>query len=161
MTPDGCATEGVLYPRAWCVGLAARTRGDSETAVKAFHEARAEAERIVREQPDYAEALCVLGMIDAALGRKEDAISEGKRAVTLLPVEQDSIDGAVLIESLAMIYAWTGEKDLAIAQLESAIKIPGQLSYGQLRLHPNWDPLRGDPRFEQIIAALAPNERSQ
>jgi hypothetical protein len=57
-----------------------------------------------------------------------------------------------------MIAAWVGEKDLACEQLASAIKHPSLLSYGQLKLLPFWDPLRGDPRFEKIVASLAPKE---
>ena len=62
----------------------------------------------------------------------------------------------LLIKYLALIYAWTGEKDLALEHLDEATKLPSYLSYGQLRLHPIWDPLRGDPRFEKIVASLAP-----
>jgi serine/threonine-protein kinase len=108
-------------------------------------------ERIVREQPDYAQALCTLGMIDAALGRKEDAIREGRRAVELLPVTKDAMAGAQLLTNLAITYAWAGENDLAIKQLEELVRIPSPVSYGQLRLHPCWDPLRGDPRFEKLL----------
>ena len=161
MTPDGCRTEGVLYPRAWCAGVAARARGDATTAHDAFIAARVEARQTVSEQPAYAEGLSVLGMISAALGNKEEAIREGQRAVALLPLAQDSVEGAVLFENLAIIYAWTGEKDLAIAQLAAAAKIPGLISYGYLRLHPDWDPLRGDPRFDEIVASLAPKDGGQ
>ena len=112
---------------------------------------RAEAVKIVAEQPNYAEGLCVLGMADAALGHKDDAIREGRRAVELLPVTKDAIIGALLVKYLALIYAWTGEKDLALEQLSVAVRIPSHLSYGQLRLHPFWDPLRDDPRFEKLV----------
>jgi hypothetical protein len=61
-----------------------------------------------------------------------------------------------LVQNLALIYAWAGEKDLAFKQLAVATGIPNYLSYGELRLHPRWDPLRGDPRFEEIVASLAP-----
>ncbi len=93
---------------------------------------RAEAAKIVAEQPNYAEALCVLGMADAALGNKEDAIREGRRAVELLPVTKDAIVGALLVQYLALIYAWTGEKDLALRTVKRRSKLPGHLSYGQL-----------------------------
>ncbi len=158
MAPDGCFTEGVLFPRAFCVGVAARAKGDTNGASDAFQTARIAAEKTVREQPEYAEALSALAVIDAALGKKEDAIREGKHAVELLPLTQDSVDGAVLLQNLAMIYAWTGEKDLAFEQISAAVKIPGQINYGQLRLHPDWDSLRGDARFEQIVQSLAPKE---
>ena len=152
----GCYEDRIPFPRAWCEGVVARLRGDNAAAHAAFTSARTEAAKLVADQPDYPEGLCVLGMADAALGHKEDAIREGRRAVELLPVTKDSIMGAMLLKNLALIYAWTGEKDPAFEQLSIAAKIPGFLSYGELRLHPYWDPLRGDPRFEKIVASLAP-----
>jgi TolB-like protein/Tfp pilus assembly protein PilF len=152
----GCYDDTVPFPRAWCEGLVAQMRGDARAAGAAFTSARTEAVKLVAQQPGYAEALCVLGMADAALGHKEDAIREGRRAVELLPVTKDAIIGAQLVRNLAIIYAWTGEKDLAFEQLTIAAQIPGYLSYGQLRLHPYFDSLRGDPRFEKIVASLAP-----
>ena len=131
-------------------------RGNKAAAHAAFITARNEAAKLIADQPDYAEALCVLGMADAALGNKEDAIREGRRAVELMPVSKNAIVGALFIKYLALIYAWTGEKDLAFEQLTVAAKLPGFLSYGELRLHPYWDPLRGDPRFDKIVASLAP-----
>lgn len=144
------------FPRSWCEGLAARARGDEAGAQTAFAVARTEMEQTVNEQPNYGPTLCVLGLIDAALGRKEEAIREGERALQLLPVSKDSIDGAELMKHLGVIYAWCGEKDRAIQQIAATLKIPSTLSYGNLKLHPYWDPLRGDPRFEKIVADLAP-----
>jgi TolB-like protein/Tfp pilus assembly protein PilF len=155
--PSGTAAD-LNFPRSWCEGLAARSRGDAATAQAAFLVARGELERTVSEQPDYAPALCVLGLIDAALGRKDEAIREGRRAVELLPITKDSIDGAELAKHLAVIYALIGEKDLAIQQIEATLQIPSTLSYGNLKLHPYWDGLRSDPRFEKIVADLAPKK---
>ena len=108
---------------------------DEHKAQLAFTAARAEQEKTVQAQPDYGPAWCVLGVIDAALGRKEDALREGRRAVELLPVERDSINGLHMIENLAMIAAWVGEKDLACEQLATAIRYPsGRSSYGELKL---------------------------
>jgi len=152
---DGCYDDTVPFPRTWCEGIVARMRGDAAAARKAFADARAEAADLVAKQPDYANALCVLGMADAALGHKDDAIREGRRAVELLPMTKDAIIGPLLVRNLALIYTWTGEKDLAFEQLSIAAKVPSYLSYGQLRLHPYWDPLRGDPRFDKIVASLA------
>jgi TolB-like protein/class 3 adenylate cyclase len=152
----GCYQQTIPFPRAWCEGVVAQMRGDKAAAHSAFTSTRTEAAKLVAEQPDYPEGLCVLGMADAALGNKEDAIREGRRAVELLPVTKDAIIGPLLVQNLALIYAWTGEKDLAFEQLSIAAKLPGFLSYGELRLHPYWDPLRGDPRFEKIVASLAP-----
>ena len=95
--------------------------------------------------------------MDSGLGRKEEAIREGERAVQLLPAGKDAINGGLLLEYLAVIYAWTGETDRALQQLEIVTKIPCDVSYGQLRLHPYWDPLRGDPRFDKIVQSLAPD----
>jgi hypothetical protein len=99
----------------------------------------------------------MLGVIDAALGRKEDAIREGRRACELLPISKDAIDGVTCAANLAQIYAWTGEKDLAIEQIAAVERVPNLLSYGVLKLHPFWDSLRGDPRFEKIVSSLAPS----
>jgi len=154
--PDSGTAVDLNFPRSWCEGLAARSKGDVATAQDAFLAAHAELERTVSEQPGYAPALCVLGLIDAALGRKDEAIREGRRAIEILPITKDSIDGAELVKYMGVIYAWCGEKDLAIEQIEATLKIPSTLSYGNLKLHPNWDPLRGDPRFEKIVADLAP-----
>jgi eukaryotic-like serine/threonine-protein kinase len=137
-------------------GLVSRmTRADAK-AQTAFNAAHAEQERRLRAQPNYAPAISVLGLIDAGLGRKEDALQESRRAIELLPVETDSIKGTQLIKNFAIVAAWTGEKDLACEQLAIAARLPGYLSYGQLKLLPWWDPLRGDPRFEKIVTSLAP-----
>ena len=137
-------------------GVIARMMKDEGTARVAFMAARAEQEKAVQAQPNYGPSLCVLGLIDAALGRKEEALREGRRAVELLPVEKDALNGPLMITYLAMIAAWADDKDLACEQLAIAIRPPSTVSYGQLKLLPFWDPLRGDPRFEKIVASLAP-----
>ncbi len=139
-------------------GVIARMINDDETARAAFTVARVEQEKAVQAQPNYGPPLCVLGLIDAGLGRKEEALREGRRAVELLPVRKDAINGPLMIAYLAMIAAWVGEKDLACEQLAIAVRSPSTLSYGQLKLLPFWDPLRKDPRFEKIVASLAPKE---
>jgi hypothetical protein len=137
-------------------GVLARLTKDEAKARVAFTEARTIQEKAVQNEPDYGPPLCVLGLIDAALGRNEEALSEGRRAVELLPVEKDAINGPLMIKYLAMIAAWAGDKDLACEQLAIAVRPPSTVSYGQLKLEPNWDTLRGDPRFEKIVASLAP-----
>jgi tetratricopeptide (TPR) repeat protein len=141
----------VRTPRSFCEGLAARVFGDNEAAMNAFADAREEMETVLQKQPDYAEAISVLGMIDAALGRKEDALREGRRAVELLPVTKDVMTGSELLRNLALIYAWTGEKELALDQIAAALQGPGHITYGQLRLHPWWDAIRDDPRFDKLV----------
>ncbi len=152
---SGISTD-LNFPRAWCEGLVARVRGDAATAQTAFLAARAEVEKQVKEQPDYGAAFCVLGLIEAGLGQKEEAIRDGRHAVELLPTTKDALDGAELMKYLGVIYAWCGERELAINQIRATVRIPGTLSYGNLKLHPWWDALRGDPQFEKIVADLAP-----
>jgi eukaryotic-like serine/threonine-protein kinase len=157
MPADGGYDENIPFPNSWCEGLVARLRGDEPAARGAFIKARNELEQTVRNQPEYAQGLCVLGVIDAALGNKEDAVREGERAVELTPVSKSAIEGSMLVQYLAVIYAWTGDKDRAIERVAEAAKLPGShVTYGYLRLNPFWDPLRGDPRFDAVVASLAP-----
>lgn len=156
LDPAGFGYEGVHFSRSFVDGVIARMLKEDVKAQSAFTAARAEQEKIVQTQTDYGPALSVLGLIDAGLGRKDDALREGRRAVELLPVEKDAINGPLVIEHLAMIAAWIGEKDLACKQLAIASRLPNGVIYGRLKLLPFWDPLRGDPRFEKIVASLAP-----
>jgi TolB-like protein/predicted Ser/Thr protein kinase len=144
------------FSRDFWLGVVARTKGDVAAGAAAFTSARAEQERSVRARPDDPILLSGLGIIDAALGRKEEALREGRRAVEVVPIEDKSLEVPTLVSNLALIYAWTGERDLAIKQLEIVSRIPNGPTYGMLRLDPVWDSLRGDLRFEKIVASLAP-----
>ena len=147
--------------RSFGEGLLARMTKDEARARTAFEAARAQQEKIVQAQPDYGPALCVLGLIDAALGRKDLALDEGRRAIALTPLEKDVINGSLVLQYFAITAAWAGDKELALQQLEAGLRAPAasqMLSYGALKLHPFWDPLRGDPRFEKIVASLAPKK---
>jgi len=148
--PEGIVPYNVRMSQTFCQGMTARAQGDIATSELAFSSARAEMANLVGQNADYAEALSVLAMIDAALGRKEDATTEGRRAAELA-LAKDALTAAEILRNLAITYAWAGEKDLALKQLEEVVKMPGPVSYGQLRLHPWWDPLRDDPRFETIM----------
>ena len=139
-------------------GLLARAVKDEQGARAAFAAARVQQEKIVQAEVNYGPALCVLGLIDAGLGRKEDALREGRRAMELMPVTKDALNGADIMQYFAVIAAWVGEKDLACEQLGAAMRYPCPRSYGQFKLLPWWDPIRGDPRFEAIVASLAPKE---
>src|SRR5436190_7498417 len=155
----GVRMGSIVFTRAYAAGLVARMKGDEDGARAAFSAARTEQEKVVRAQPDdltQSVELCSLGLIDAALGRKQEALSEGRRAVELLPVTKNAIEGADVLYFNAVICAQVGERDLAIEQLKTLAQIPGGAHYGELRLDPFWDPLRGDPRFEKIVASLAP-----
>jgi serine/threonine-protein kinase len=131
--------------------LLARIKGDAAAARAAFTAARAQQEEAVRARPDDGQTFCLLGLIDAGLGRKEEALREGRRALELIPVAKDTNAGPQVLYFFAVICAWTGERDLAIEQLETLAKMPLGVSYGDIRLDPHWDPLRGDPRFEKLM----------
>ena len=142
-------------------GLLARAMHDDNRARRAFAAARIAQEKIVQQQKDYGPPLCVLALIDASLGNKEAALQEGRRAMELLPREKDAFNNEKISSYFAVIAAWAGEKDLALQQLRAAIPLPGAegiTNYGTLKLMPFWDPLRGDPRFEKVVASLAPKE---
>ena len=155
-----CWNESAInLSRSFGEGLLARMTKDEARARTAFEAARAQQEKIVQAQPDYGPALCVLGLIDAALGRKDLALDEGRRAIALTPLEKDVNNGSRVLQYFAITAAWAGEKELALQQLEAGLRAPAaslMLSYGALKLLPFWDPLRGDPRFEKIVASLAP-----
>jgi len=148
----------VEFNRPFVEGVIAHMMNDDDQARSAFSVARAEQQKIVQVQPDFGPPWCVLGLIDAALGRKEEALREGRYAVELVPVEKDAVRGPAMIKYLAIIAAWAGDKDLASEQLSVALRLPNPPSYGELKLLPFWDPLRGDPRFEKIVASLAPKQ---
>jgi adenylate cyclase len=155
-------TEDTIYlSRSFGEGLLARMTKDEAKARTAFEAARAQQEKIVQAQPDYGPTLCVLGLIDAALGRKDLALDEGRRAIALMPVEKDVYNGSLVLQYFAITAAWASDKELALQQLEAGLRAPVAsiaLSYGGLKLLPFWDPLRGDPRFEKIVASLAPKQ---
>jgi TolB-like protein/class 3 adenylate cyclase/Tfp pilus assembly protein PilF len=149
----------IVLSRSFCEGLLARMTKDEARARTAFEAVRAQQEKVVQTQPDYGPALCVLGLIDAALGRKDLALDEGRRAIALTPLEKDVTNGSGVLQYFAITAAWAGDKKLALQQLEAGLRAPAasvMLSYGALKLFPVWDPLRGDPRFEKIVASLAP-----
>jgi tetratricopeptide (TPR) repeat protein len=158
-----CWGEGtIILSRSFGEGLLARMTKDEARARTAFEAARAQQEKIVQAQPDYGPKLCVLAMIDAALGRKDLALDEGRRAIALTPLEKDAINGSYVLQYFAVTAAWAGDKELALQQLEAGVRAPqasAMLSYGALKLLPFWDPLRGDPRFEKIVESLAPKGR--
>jgi eukaryotic-like serine/threonine-protein kinase len=153
---NGLRGETVNFSPRFVEGLIARMTKDDSKAHTAFSAARTEQEKIVHADPQDAGALSVLGLIDAGLGRKEEALREGRRAVELLPVEKDALNGPRMIGYLAMIAAWVGDNDLACEQLAIAVRYPNTPTYGQLKLFPFWDPLRGEPCFEKIVNSLAP-----
>src|SRR6266550_2913830 len=143
-------------PKAFLEGSLYLYQGDKVKAQAPFETARIVAEQLVQESPDDAARHGQLGLILAGLGRKEEAIKEGKRAVELLPEAQDALDGPEVAVVLVQIYAWTGEHDQAFELLDHLLQVPNSLTVPILKLDPVWDPLRKDPRFEKLIASPAP-----
>ena len=127
-------------------------RGDGARARLYADSARLGFEEQVRATPDNAVRHVLLGLALAYLGRKVDAIREGERGVALGPISQDALNGAYYQHQLGRIYILVGEPEKALDQLEPLFKIPYYLSPGWLKIDPNFDPLRGNPRFERLIA---------
>jgi tetratricopeptide (TPR) repeat protein len=137
-------------PESWADGQVARARGDKQKAQSVFAAARKWLDAAWDKHEEYfALAAC----LDAGLGRKEEAIREARRAVDLVPIAKESYWGPEAVANLALVYAWTGERDRALEQLEIVATIPAGPSYGDLKFNPCWDSLRGDPRFDKIVAA--------
>jgi TolB-like protein/class 3 adenylate cyclase/Flp pilus assembly protein TadD len=151
-----CST-GSLLPRSWFEALIARAQGDTQKARDAFATARLKIEEKLHDQPNDGALLGMLGLVDAGLSRKEEALAGGRRAVELRPISNDALDGAVVIGNLAMIYAWVGDNDSAIERLTFLAKTPGGPEYGQLKFDPAWDGLRGDVRFTNMVERLKPS----
>jgi TolB-like protein/Tfp pilus assembly protein PilF len=149
----------VNLSRSFGEGLVARMTNDEPRAQAAFTAAREQQAKIAEAQPDYGPPLCVLAMIDAALGNTERALEEGRRAITLTPIEKDAVNGSFVLRYFAITAALAGDKELALRQLDAGLRAPVAslaYSYGALKLLPFWDSLRGDPRFEEIVTSRAP-----
>lgn len=157
---DEVEITGVQHPKAWFEALAARIRGDASKAETAFAAARIPVANAVSADPTSGRKLGLLAMIDAGLGRRDQAVSEARRACDLSA--KVATDAPIAACNLAVVYAWTGQSDLALAVLEewinrpAGINEPSQPTFGDFRLNPVWDPLRNDPRFVELVERLAP-----
>ena len=149
---------GYFIPREWMEAMVAEGLGDRATAQTKFLAARDRAGTFAQERPNSGMALIVVAQLDAALGRKDEAIREGQRATELFPVAKDAVIAPSVLSRLAEIYARVGERDRALELLQKLVAVPNAIYYGQLKLEPAWDPLRSDRRFNQLLVQLAPNE---
>jgi serine/threonine protein kinase/tetratricopeptide (TPR) repeat protein len=144
------------YPRIWFEAVTARAEGQAERARVAFEAARQHYTALLRDrQNEQPMLLSQLAIVDAMLGRKEEALQEGRRAVGLLPISHDAVEGPRMAANLAIVYSLIGERDRAIEQLSSVVKLGGEVTYGEFKFAPWWDELRSDPRFNQILAEAA------
>ena len=144
-------------PKAFLEGMIHLLQGNKEKAQPALEHARLVSEQLLRDAPEDPRRHAQHGFILAALGQKQEAIAEGKRAVELLPESQDAFDGPRGIAALAQIYACTGESDEALRLVDHLLGTPSGLTIPVLKLDPVWDPLRGDPRFQALIDKYAAN----
>jgi TolB-like protein/Flp pilus assembly protein TadD len=144
-------------PKAFLEGMIYLLQGDNSTAQTEFERARVVSEQLLRDAPEDPARHAQHGLILAALGRKQEAIAEGKRAVELLPESQDAFDGPQYTASLAQIYAVTGEPDEAFRLIDHLLSVPNGLAISMLKLDPVWDPLRKDPRYQALIDKYAAN----
>ena len=150
---------GAIVPRRCTHIWLERVQGNHPT-MEEFGVTREQVSRKVAADPTNAELLSSLAIVDIGLGRKEEAVSEAKRATEMVPISKDAMEGSGLVENLALVYAWADEPNLAFEQLSILIKGPNifGVPYGVLKVDPNWDPLRKDPRFGKFLAELAPRE---
>jgi tetratricopeptide (TPR) repeat protein len=152
-----------LTPKIFLEGCTYMAEGDNASAQKALEQARPAFEAAVKEAPESAERHASLGWLYALMGRKDDAIKEGRRAVELKPESKDALDGSLMNGYLALIYARVGENGLAIPLIEHLLATPGavdsadySITVNDLKYRWEWDPIRDDPRFKQLIVAPKP-----
>ena len=133
-----------------------RLSGDASGAKANYIQARDALEALLKNQPNNADLYDLLAQVYCGLGDREAAMKNVERAVELMPVSKDIYDGVLVLEGLVQVYTWTGERDRAIELLQKLVTMPGYINYSRLKTYPSWNPLRGDPRFEQIVASMAP-----
>jgi tetratricopeptide (TPR) repeat protein len=155
--------RGFSYTRrpipAGCYSIfIARLQGEATESNPIFAEAREQLNQKVKKSPDDANLLSSLAVVDALLSNKAAAVSEAKRAVEMLPISRDALDGPPVMTNLAVVYAWTDEFDMAFETLVPMTKVPSGVFYGDLKFDPLWDPLRKNPRFDKLLAELAPKD---
>jgi tetratricopeptide (TPR) repeat protein len=144
------------FPKSWYEAMIARAKGDSARARAALRECREILAQRLIIKPEHARTIAVLAQVDAGLGQKDLAIREAQQAIDLMPISKDIYDGALVLEGLAQVYTWSGDRDRAIELVQKLVTMPSYINYARLKLHPLWSPLRGDPRFEKIVSSLAP-----
>jgi len=138
--------------------LRARLQGEPPNTNPGFSKTREKLNEKVQAAPENAKLLSNLAVVDALLGKKEDAIGEAKQAAEMSPNSRDALAGPGILMNLALVYAWTNESDLAFATLGPLVTTPNGIYYGELRLDPHWEPLRKDPRYQKLLAELAPKD---
>jgi serine/threonine-protein kinase len=150
--PEGYGSQHIYADRDQLRGWVYQLRGEPQLASAYYDSARVRLERLVREAPEDGRYRGALGIVYAALGRRDDAIREAERGVELVPLALDALRGFYRIEDLARVYAAVGEHDRAVERLEYLLSIPGDLTPAYLAIDPSWQPLREHPGFQSILA---------
>jgi tetratricopeptide (TPR) repeat protein len=150
------AYASVAVPVGCYAILLARLQGEEPD--ENFALTRDQLDQKVQKSSENAQLLSSMGVIDALLGHKEAAVSEAERAVEMLPISKDALTGSGIVTNLAVVYAWNDQLDQAFATLNPLAKGPYGIYYGQMKLDPYWEPLRKDPRYDQLLTELTPKE---
>ena len=133
--------------------LRSRVQGERPDQEPGSAKARERLSEKIQKSPGNAQLLSTVAIVDALLGKKQDAIAEAERASSMVPISRKAWSGIPIAKNLAVVYAWTGELDHSFEILK---KLPYGIHYGELKVSPFWDPLRKDPRFDKLLAELAP-----
>jgi len=150
--PDVLEGQARFAPRTQLFAQVYGLMGRGALARGYYDSARSYLQGRVAQRPEDARLHTALGIVFAGLGRKQEAIQEGERGVALLPVEKEAYQGYYRLLDLARVYTMVGEYDAAIDRLEQLLSIPGHLTTAWLRVDPTWDPLRGNSRFQRLLA---------
>jgi serine/threonine-protein kinase len=138
-------------PKSFLAAQVYRLIPDTQKAKAEYEHALSIAQRALEESPLDSARHALIGLIYAGLGRKDDAIRAGSRALELLPESKDALDAPILVIAMARIYAITGEYEKAIDLLQHSVQTPAGLTINEIKLDPTWDVLRNHPRFKSLI----------
>jgi serine/threonine protein kinase/tetratricopeptide (TPR) repeat protein len=150
LTPSAFDDDRATW--AICLAQAYASRGDASNARTYAQEAKKSIEELLRATPNDPQRHVSLGLALAYLGRKDEAIREGERGAALLPVAKDAYLGSYIQHQVVRIFILVGEPEKALERLEMLLKVPYYVSAGWLRIDPNFDSLRGNPRFQKLVA---------
>jgi serine/threonine protein kinase/Flp pilus assembly protein TadD len=155
---DEIPFAGALVPRQIKILWLELIQGNHPT-MEQFGAAREQLDRKVKADPTDPFLMTALALADLALGRTDESVEEGRRAMEMRPISDDALDGADIATILVSVYVWTKQLDVAFERLNVLAEMPNLgLTYGDLKTNPSWDPLRNDPRFEKLLAELAPRD---
>ncbi len=157
-THNTLPSKNISYERGeWELelGTIARAQGQKEKARAAFEASKKDFTDWLVQKPQEPKALGYVAICDAALGNKEEALREGRKAQELWPISRDYHAALQVRKQMALVYAWTGDHQAALTQLQELAPVPDCLTFGELKLHLKWDDLRHEPLFDEVFATVA------